>query len=237
MEHQPTGPPPRGNDAAGIGTSGEGPTRPSLAPLSSASRPPAGQRVLGLLGLVLVVSAALAGSLVLARTDHQARPAPTAEPIIGTLALRPDLVRSARWPFRANAGFAESGAPGDDDTGPPLDYENIANPSAGSPETALSVVQEFYHRVRQDPAAATELLGPELLNGQRERLSAAWAAADAVRVTAARAEPDGVVHTEVEVVYPGGERVLLRQDLRVAIGTVPHIVGAELRFARHVPAG
>lgn len=234
MDHRSSGrPPPRDS---GLSAATEGPTRPSLAPLPPERRSQAGLRVLVLLGLALVVSAALAGSLVLASADHRARPASTAEPIIGTLALRPDLVRDARWPFHANAGFAEAVTPGDDDTGPPLDYEHIANPSAGSPGAALSVVEEFYHRVRHDPVAATDLVAPELRSGQREQLSTAWSEAESVHVRTASTEPDGVVRVEVEVGYPGGERVLLRQDLHVATGTVPQIVGAELRFARHAPA-
>ncbi|MFC7341817.1 hypothetical protein [Saccharopolyspora griseoalba] len=208
-----------------------------LPPVPPELRAPAGARLGVLLGVLLVISAALAGAVVLARTHDQPRPVPAAEPIAGTLALRPDLVRDARWPFRENGGFAHPDAGDVDVSGPPLDYERIANPSAGSPGTALSLVEEFYRRAASDPAGATELLAPELLDGHRERLSATWSTAEAVRLLRAGVEPDGAVRTEVEVTYPRGERVRMQQVLRVATGAVPQIVGAELRSARHLPAG
>lgn len=211
--------------------------QPLLPPLPPGVRPPAGQRVLGLIGLLLVISAALAGALVLARTHDQPRPLPAAEPITGTLALRPDLVRDARWPFQGNGGFARPDSRDEGESQPPLDYGRIANPSAGSPDAALSLVEEFYRRVRSDPSGATELLAPELLSGHDERLRAAWSEAASVRILQARASSDGIVEVAVEVGYPGGDRVRLRQALRVATGTVPSIVGAELRSARHLPAG
>jgi hypothetical protein len=200
-------------------------------------RPPSAGLLGGLLAVLLVISAALAGAVVLARTHDQPRPVPAAEPIAGALALRPDLVRDARWPFPSNGGFAQPDARDDDVTGPPLDYERIANPSAGSPGTALSLVEEFYRRLASDPAAATGLLDPQLLAGHRERLSAAWSTAESVRLLDARVEPGGVVRVEVEVGYPDGDRVRMQQTLRVATGTVPVIVGAELRAARHLPTG
>ncbi|RRO12868.1 hypothetical protein EIL87_24645 [Saccharopolyspora rhizosphaerae] len=210
-----------------LATEDPGAAAPTKTPL-------AGQIVLTTLGVLLVISAAGAGALIMGKPAQLPRPADSAAAISGSLALRPDLALQAAWPFEANGGFSTSEGTG---TGTAADVEDahLANPAAGSQTTALGVVEEFYRRAQDEPELLDQLLAPEL--GQAEELRTAWTAVDSVRVVGMAATPDGSVSAQVEAVYPDGHRVLLEQHLHVSSGPLPHIVGAELRSARHFPPG
>lgn len=161
------------------------------------------------------------------------RPATSAARIDGVLALRPDLVRQARWPFSANGGFAEAAGSGSAIEEPLVAEQSTANPAAGSDDSALKVATEFYRRLERDPSTAVKLVAPGLLAGHQAELAQAWDAVTSVRPRV-RARPDGVVLAEVEATYPDGDRVVLRQLLTVESGACPKIVNADLLSARHL---
>lgn len=208
-----------------LGTTDPTPTRTPLG----------GLIVLTTLGVLLLISAAGAGALIMAKPAHLPRPADSAAAISGALALRPDLVLQAKWPFDDNGGFETATGGGGTVAAADPDNAHLANPAAGSESTTLGAVEEFYRRAQDTPARIGELLAPEL--GQADELRRAWEAVDAVRVVELRLQPDGSVSAQVEAVYPDGRRVLLDQHLHVSPGPLPRIVGAELRSARQLPPG
>lgn len=198
-------------------------------------QPRGGLVVLTVLGVLLLISAAGAGALIMAKPAQLARPAHSAAPISGALALRPDLVLNAAWPFAGNGGFADT--TGTDaavfDADP--DDAQLANPAAGSESTTLGLVEEFYRRAQDSPERLGGLLTPEL--GHADELRRAWEPVTEVRITELRVEPDGSVRAQVEAKYPDDRRVLLDQHLHVSPGPLPRISGAELRAARQLPPG
>ncbi|TWF93001.1 hypothetical protein [Saccharopolyspora dendranthemae] len=198
-------------------------------------QPLGGLVVLTVLGVLLLISAAGAGALIMAKPAQLTRPAHSAAPISGALALRPDLVLNAAWPFTGNGGFADT--TGTDaavlDADP--DDAHLANPEAGSESTTLGLVEEFYRRAQDSPDRLGELLAPEL--GHADELRRAWEAVDHVWLTELRRERDGSVRAQVEAEYPDGRRVMLDQHLHVSPGPLPRISGAELRTARQLPPG
>ncbi|MCI2419416.1 hypothetical protein MOQ72_18400 [Saccharopolyspora sp. K220] len=199
------------------------------------STPPLGTRIaLCTLGVLLLLGATAASGMIIAEPVGTPRQASSATPIKGALALRPDLVRDARWPFTANGGFAAAADSGPTDAAPEAAERSAANPAAGSDESAINVVTEFYRDLEQDPTTAASLVAPELLAGQQAQLAEAWDAVQTVQPSV-RAVSAGEVLAEVEAGYPDGHRVVLRQLLTVESGTNPQIVGAELLSARHVP--
>ncbi|SDZ06090.1 hypothetical protein SAMN05216215_104476 [Saccharopolyspora shandongensis] len=187
----------------------------------------------GLLGTLLLLAAAAIGARIVAQPAAPPRPFTSAAPITGVLALRPDLVREAGWPFGANGGFAAAAGSGGADDVPEAAEQGTANPSAGSHESALNLVEEFYHRLDDDPGSAVPLVSPELLAGQQAELVGAWQAVESMQPQV-RISSAGVVQAEVKARYPDGHRVVLRQLLTVESDASPQIVGAELLGARHI---
>jgi hypothetical protein len=205
------------------------------APDPADTAPPLTSRIaFGTLGVLLLFGATAASAMIVSQPAAAPRPVASAAPIDGVLALRPDLVRDAHWPFAANGGFAAAASSGGTAEEPAAAIErSAANPSAGSHESALNVVTEFYRRLERDPTAAASLVAPELLAGQHAELVRAWEAVESVQPQLL-ARSDRAVLAEVEAGYPDGHRVVLRQLLTVEPGTNPQIVGAELLSARHV---
>ncbi|MGP4015436.1 hypothetical protein [Saccharopolyspora sp. 5N708] len=199
--------------------------------------PPLGTRIaFGAVGALLLLGAAVTSAAIIARPADAPRPTAPATPIAGALALRPDLVRDARWPFADNGGFATAVDPASTTEEPEAAERSTANPSAGSDESAINVVSEFYRDLAQDPTAAASLMAPELLAGQQAQLTEAWDAVESVQPSM-RAVSDRQVLAEVEAGYPDGHRVVLRQLLTIESDTHPQIVGAELLSARHITPG
>ncbi|QUH05065.1 hypothetical protein HUO13_33645 [Saccharopolyspora erythraea] len=204
-----------------------------------AGHPPplAARLVFGVLGVALVLGSAAMSSMIISRPA----PVPTArpEPVDGVLALRPDLVRDARWPFTSPAPEAASPRSGDPVTpltsAPPMPPPAV-NPAAGSDRSAVLLVDELYRRLDSDPASAVELLAPELVDGQGAELAASWRDASSVRARPVSARA-GTVVAEVELGYQGGDRVVLRHQFTVEPGVRQRISGAELVTARHFDAG
>ncbi|MDI2028929.1 hypothetical protein QFW96_09920 [Saccharopolyspora sp. TS4A08] len=203
--------------------------------LTSASPPLGGLVALAVLGVLLLVSAAGAGALVMAKPAQLPRPTDSAAAISGALALRPDLVLQAAWPFHDNGGFNAATEGSSAVVAAEPDNAHLANPAAGSAETTIGLVEDFYRRAQDAPDRLGELIAPEL--GQAEELRRAWEAVSAVRVVGLRRESDASVSAQVEAVYPDGRRVLLDQHLHVSPGPLPRIVGAELRSAHQLPPG
>lgn len=197
--------------------------------------PRAGLIVMAALGVLLLISAAGAGALIMTKPAQLPRPADSAAAISGAQALRPDLVLQAKWPFEGNGGFESTTEGGGTVAAAEPGNAYLANPAAGSQTTTLRVVEDFYRLAQDAPTRLGELLAPEL--GQAEELHRAWESVEAVHVVSLRAQPDSSVSALVEAVYPGGGRVLLDQHLHVSPGPLPHIVGAELRSARQLPPG
>ncbi|MDA3647395.1 hypothetical protein LZ318_36140 [Saccharopolyspora indica] len=196
--------------------------------------PPIRRIAFGTAGVLLLLGATAATATIVAHPADAPRPA-AAAPITGGLALRPDLVRDARWPFAGNGGFAST-ATGDttverSEAPQPM----AANPAAGSAKSARKVVAEFYRRLVGDAGGAMSMVAPELVAGQQTSVVRAWRAAESVVVDESkiRIEPGGAVLAEVEVRYPAGDRVRLQQRLTVESDSNPKITGAELLGARH----
>jgi hypothetical protein len=204
------------------------------APEPVAAAPPLRTLIaFGTVGILLLVGAAVTSATIIAQPASAPRPAATATSIKGVQALRPDLVRDARWPFADNGGFAAAVDPANPTGEPEAAAGSTANPLAGSDESAINVVTEFYQGLGQDPTAAASWVGPELLAGQQAQLAEAWDAVDSVQPSM-RAISEQQVLTEVEAGYPDGHRVVLRQLLTIEPGTHPQIVEAELLSARHI---
>jgi hypothetical protein len=204
------------------------------APDPAATAPPLTSRIaFATLCVLLIVGCTAASAMIISHPATGARPAASAAPIDGAFALRPDLVRDAHWPFAANGGFAVAANFGGTAEVLAVAEQSTANPAAGSDDSALKVVTEFYSRLEHNPPAAASLLAPELLSGQRADLIQAWEAVESVKPRL-RARSDGAVLAEVEADYPAGHRVVLRQLLTVEPGANPQIVRAELLSARHV---
>ncbi|MER7015740.1 hypothetical protein ABT324_30260 [Saccharopolyspora sp. NPDC000359] len=200
----------------------------------AAGTPPlAGRIAFGTLGVLLALGAAAVTSTIVAQPATAPRPAATA-PIAGGFALRPDLVRDARWPFAGNGGFAES-APGENAAEHPgVPQPMTANPQAGSGKSARDVVEEFYRRLPGNAGGALALVAPELVAGQQTSLVRAWREAESVRVDPdVQVEPGGTVLAEVTVLYPAGDRVDLHQRLTVESDSTPRITSVELLRAKH----
>ncbi|MFB9569708.1 hypothetical protein [Saccharopolyspora hordei] len=204
----------------------------ALADQCSGALPLTSRLAFGTLAVLLLVGAAVATSTIVAGPAPAPRTTAHVTALEGGLALRPDLVRDARWPFTAEV------APTDDATEDPAVEQPeepqlmSANPAAGSVESARAVVDEFYRRLPHDVPAALDSVDPDLLTGQRTALVRAWRDAESVHPRT-RVEPDGAVLAEVEVRYPAGDQVLLRQRLTVDPDSDPKITGAELLWARH----
>ncbi|MEV0700819.1 hypothetical protein AB0I53_23320 [Saccharopolyspora sp. NPDC050389] len=204
------------------------------APDPSADAPPLRSWIVfGVLGALLMLVAAVVSAKLISQPAAAPRPASSAAPITGVLALRPDLVREAGWPFDANGGFAAAAGSGGTDEAPEAAEQSTANPSAGSHESALNLVNEFYRRLDHDPNSAVSLVAPELLTGQQAELVGAWQEVESMQLQV-RTFSAGVVLAEVKTRYPDGHRVVLRQLLTVESDAYPRIVGAELLGARHI---
>lgn len=191
--------------------------------------------VLTALGVLLLISAAGAAALIMAKPAQLPRPTHSAAAISGLPALRPDLVLEATWPFGGNGGFSAAADSADNASAGEPDDVHLANPAAGSASTTLGLVRDFYGRAQDSPDRIGELLAPEL--GQSTELTRAWSAVDTVRLTELRMERDGSVSARVEATYPGGRGVRLDQHLHVSPGPLPRIVSAELRSARQFQPG
>ena len=179
-------------------------------------RPPLAARlVYGVIGVVLVLTSAVITSMISTRP----LPPPTGgAEIRGVIALRPDLVREARWPFASPpAGTAA---------------QQVTATSPHRDASALALADELYRRLDSDPVSAVPLLTPELVGGQAAEVTGAWQEAATVRARPVSAVPGGVI-TEVEVDYRAGDRVVLRHLLTVEPTATPRISGAELLAARH----
>ncbi|MGW1676919.1 hypothetical protein [Saccharopolyspora sp. NPDC002376] len=199
---------------------------------TAGTQPLTGRIAFGTLGVLLLLGAASSTTTIVSKPADAPRPTASAAPIEGGLALRPDLVRDARWPFAANAGFADSESDGDAAEQPEAPQLMTANPAAGSAESALTVVRDFYQHLPQDTTGALSMVSPDLVAGQQTSLSRAWREAESVQAKP-WSEPDGAVRADVEVQYPDGDRVVLHQRLTVEPDPAPKIDGVELLGAKH----
>ncbi|GAA2808370.1 hypothetical protein GCM10010470_49520 [Saccharopolyspora taberi] len=187
---------------------------PTPAPLAS-------RLLFGTFGFGLLLVSAVITSMILAH------PLPRADGggavVRGVVALRPDLVRDASWPF-------SPGLPDDVPSAPAAAVRERSDTSA------FMLADELYRRLGSDPEGAVRLLSPELVDGQEAELAGAWREATAVRARPVSAVPGGVI-AEVELDYGTGDRVLLRHLLTVEVTGTPRISGAELLAARHFDPG
>lgn len=219
---------------------GQGPERADPEPLRPSVRLTAAA-----VAVFLLFGAAAATSVALSRspTSSPRNVAAPATPITGMPALRPDvLMTRAGWspaeipdPAREPAlPFPLPGRPaGPDD----LVGENSAsllhaNPSAGSVQGAVALVENFYNLLDQDPGRAATLLAPDLLGSDTEEFTRSWNALRTVRARQVRPGPNGSVIAELVATGPRGEHVVLRHRMTVEDGgTTPHIRAVELLTA------
>lgn len=161
------------------------------------------------------------------------RQAPTG--IQGAQALRLDLLRQARWPF------VQPGRPHRHSHPPPAQDEppgarapgySAVNPAAGSRESSIKVVCEFYRWLHDDPAVAVPLVTPDVLGDETGVVTRSWTEVAAVRPRRLWVQPDGSVLAQVLVEYSDGSRLLLRYRLTVQPGPQPRISRIELLAAR-----
>lgn len=158
-----------------------------------------------------------------------------AEPIDGAIALRPDLLSQARWPFPPSGAFTSTTADGSRAVaeGSP-ERPDAVSPLAGSVVAEVRLVREFYDQLGTDPARATELVSNRLLGVDRARVNRAWAAVDSVRVL----KIDSTFgHTRVDALatYPDGATLRLRQLITIDTDVCPRIVDIDLLGARYSP--
>lgn len=153
--------------------------------------------------------------------------------IQGPQALRLDLLRQASWPFAAPGWPHRHAHP------PPTDFPgaqapgySTVDPAAGSRESSIKVVCEFYRWLHADPASAVPLVAPEVLGDETTVVTRSWAEVTSVRPRHVRVQPDGSVLAEVLVEYSDGGRLLLRHRLTVQPGPQPKITKVELLAAR-----
>lgn len=175
------------------------------------------------LGSVAVMSLTCAGPV------QPSRQAPAG--IQGAQALRLDLLRQASWPFaparRSHRQEDPSLPPGLHPTG-----KWAVNPAAGSRESSIKVVCEFYRWLHADPSVAVPLAAPGVLGDEFTAVARSWADVTVVRPRDVQAQPDGSVLAEVLVEYPDGGRLLLKHRLTVQPGPQPRITRIELVMAR-----
>lgn len=218
--------------------------RPEPPPLSRTLRVTA-----ALMGTVLLGIGTTLTSLILHGPPPGSAGAPIAQapPVTGAQALRPDLLHRGPRPFTAGPDFARPpgqqldlddllGAPRPG-TAPPRDTAAMsglsqANPLAGSTESAVQLVTEFYRLLGTDPGRAVTLVSPGLLGSQRTEIVRSWRGLTSVRVQVEPLEGGSVVG-ELTAEHPDGRRIVLRHAFTVDVGTRPYIVGVELLTARH----
>lgn len=222
-----------------------GPRSPAALPVDApapdsagpGSLPPTFRITISFLGVLLICCATTATAMLFTkpRQDLAATAVETA-PISGPLALRPDLMRLAEWPFTANGGFAvaqQQPPPASSAQSRPQAFAPTgARPDVGSMSSAELVVTDFYQRLDTNPAEAIALLHPLLCAGHHEELVRSWEATSSVRTLWVEARPGGSAEAEVEASYPDGERVVLRNLLTVDWRSTPRITSAELLTAR-----
>ncbi|QGK71448.1 hypothetical protein GIY23_19760 [Allosaccharopolyspora coralli] len=202
---------------------------------ASAGRVPAqrSRAVMGVVAVVLLLLVSVAVSVVTARATSAGPPprAVASAPISGVDALRLDLLRQARWPFHdlrdRTVGDPRVGSRGQGHAHDP----GAANPAAGSADSARALVAEFYRLMDTRPQRALDLVAPELLNGERSLILAAWEPSS-VRVQHLDVRSANSVVAEIGVDHPGGHTAL-RHRLTVEEGARPHILAIDLLTARH----
>lgn len=108
----------------------------TTAPYIPDSRMPLPVRItISFLCVLLVCGAAAATSAIITRPRQNPALAVQAGPISGTLALRPDLLREATWPFSANGGYATPDTAGPNTFGPSHAEDGTLSPNAFGPDT------------------------------------------------------------------------------------------------------
>lgn len=213
----------------------EGPLKPG-GPFEQDS-PRATRVTMGIIGLVLMLTSAMAVSVIIALPSPTTPQPGLAHPAIsGVPALRPDLVLRAGWPFQPSNGF--------DDTQPghsPETHEEdlvsaTANPKAGSPDSALQLVRDFYRLLDDNSDHAMLLVSPALLSpDHRDEVARAWDSMTFVQPQRVERLWDGCVVADVTADPTDGGRLMLRHRFTVQLGATPQIVGVELVAANYSP--
>lgn len=107
----------------------------------------------------------------------------------------------------------------------------IAPPEGTHPE--LGAVEAFYRHLAANPAAAVELLAPELQGPSR--IGPAPARAEALHPVQVRPLGPREVLAEVAVDCADGSRLVLRHKIALTGGPHPAVAGIELRSAQRFP--
>lgn len=195
------------------------------------------RRTIGVAAIVLLLAAGTTISAMLARstgTDDAHPRVPSA--ISGSRALRVDLLtRQAGWdPPKLTAEEPER-HPTDLSLSDLLREDRAsllrANPSAGSSESSVRLVSEFYELLGEEPRAAVLLLHPRVSGTAESEIVAGWRA---LRTVTARdvVATDGAVLGTVSARDSAGKRLVLRHSFSVTEGSEPRIARVELRAAR-----
>lgn len=172
-------------------------------------------------------------SLTCASPDPSGRQLPIG--IQGAQALRLDLLRQARWPFAQPNHPHRHGQPplrDGEPPGPRTPGASAIDPAAGSRESSIKVVCEFYRWLHDDPAIAVPLVTPDVLGDETAVVTHSWTEVAAVRPRHVRVDPNGTVVAVVLVEYSDGSKLLLRHRLTVQPGPQPRISKVELLAAR-----
>lgn len=201
--------------------------------------------------VVLLCGGTTAASMIIAQPlGPAAHPnPPAAGPIHGIAALRPDLLRQARWPFTANGGIStQDGAATPDPAlphspdrhlnamaGETVEKAKVANPDSGSRRSARGVVHDFYRRLGTDPARASRLLSPDLLGAHASDLTREWERPASVSTRSVRVTANHIVRAEIVAEYPDGSRLVLQHLFTVQPDNAPTIIGVELLHFRYLP--
>lgn len=197
-----------------------------------------------LLGCTLAVCALFSCVAVGRITADGMEPAPRVRsaPVSGHAALRPDVLAGYEWPF-TGAGSTEEREdvdPGAESSAAPIvraeaPLTDVANPAAGSRESAVRVAEEFYRRLADAPGTAADLLAPSLRGGDPDGLARAWSAADRIQHRVRGGETGHRAVVRVQADFPDGRQVVLHQQLTVEAGSDPRIRDVELLSGRYNP--
>jgi hypothetical protein len=211
-------------------------------------------RAAKLVGLA-VGSAVLCGSVVAASTLAQHRTPRTTVPVAATLpltgvdVLRPDALRAQLDSATTAAPAAASTAltttarhvaaisrsrPSPVVTARPATMLTTTQPTilSETPESAQTVVREFYQLVAASPSAAADLLAPSLLHDATGFVRS-WGSTRLVRVESLTTEPNGLVRAVVQILQPDQTWLQVTELLHVHAGVPSVIDGAELLSEQH----
>lgn len=222
------------------------------------SRRGRGGRAATMIGLA-ASSLVLCGSMVAASVlSHDRKTSPAqqspAQPteFAGADVLRPAAIAAqlaARHPLTATTAPAPASHPhppmAPDDHGPrhagdgpgelPTSSHPAPPPGSSADRITISpadVVREFYTLAVGQPELAETLLDPQLDTDPLE-FAASWDDVRQVRVDSVQPDPDGSVRAVVDLQQDDGSWLHLVELLRVTMGNVPVISGAELLSAQH----